>query len=500
MLDREAAAPFLALGLGAGLAYALTKRAMAKSKAAERPQHVGILAMESYFPRNCLPLTALEKADGCEGKYTVGLGQDVLAYFDDREDVGSVLLTAVARLLENYGITPEQVGRLEVGTETLIDKSKTIKTTLLAHLFGENADVEGVTSTNACYGGTAALLNSLAWVESSAWDGRYAVVVCGDIAVYEKGPARPTSGGGAVAMLVGPDAPLSFSGFPRSTHATETYDFYKPRGDTEYPTVDGKLSQTAYLTAVDECWAGLKAKLDAQAAAAASSAKLAAPTSLDSFDYALLHSPYNKLVQKGFARLLADDLRSDPSRPEWASDAEAQKWAKVAAAESVGDRAAEKPLQKLADSRWKRMCDAGHTLSKQVGNCYTAALYMNLLSLVSNVGEDLVGKKVLLFSYGSGAVATAFIAEGRTPSTAEGTMFSLSRIQRVADVHARLASRTKRDVSAFGAAMDLRASRYGKADYEPKGSIADLFPGTWYLSKVDSLYRRSYARAMKYFE
>lgn len=42
----------------------------------------------------------------------------------------------------------------------------------------------------------------------SEWDGRYALVVCGDIAVYEAGPARPTGGCGAVAMLIGPDAPL----------------------------------------------------------------------------------------------------------------------------------------------------------------------------------------------------------------------------------------------------------------------------------------------------
>lgn len=39
--------------------------------------------------------------------------------------------------------------------------------------------IAGIDSKNACYGGTAALLNSLAWVESSAWDGRYAIVVAG---------------------------------------------------------------------------------------------------------------------------------------------------------------------------------------------------------------------------------------------------------------------------------------------------------------------------------
>lgn len=35
-------------------------------------------------------------------------------------------------------------------------------------------------------------------------------MVAGDIAVYATGNARPTGGAGAVAMLVGPNAPLAF--------------------------------------------------------------------------------------------------------------------------------------------------------------------------------------------------------------------------------------------------------------------------------------------------
>ena len=42
----------------------------------------------------------------------------------------------------------------------------------------ENFDVEGVDNKNACYGGTAALMNTVNWVESSSWDGRFGVVVC----------------------------------------------------------------------------------------------------------------------------------------------------------------------------------------------------------------------------------------------------------------------------------------------------------------------------------
>ena len=80
-----------------------------------------------------------------------------------------------------------------IGTETLIDKSKSVKTVLM-DLFADsgNTDIEGIHTTNACYGGTASLFHAVDWVESSSWDGRYAIVVAADIAVYASGPARPT--------------------------------------------------------------------------------------------------------------------------------------------------------------------------------------------------------------------------------------------------------------------------------------------------------------------
>lgn len=63
--------------------------------------------------------------------------------------------------------------------------------------------VQGVDCVQACYGGTAAVQNAVNWVESRSWDGRFAVVVMTDISLYPAGPARPTSGAGAVALLIG---------------------------------------------------------------------------------------------------------------------------------------------------------------------------------------------------------------------------------------------------------------------------------------------------------
>lgn len=117
----------------------------------------------------------------------------------------------VSSLLEKYNIDPKSIGRLDVGTETIIDKSKSTKT-LLMDLFAKhgNHDVEGIDSKNACYGSTAALFNCINWMQSESWDGRNAIVMCGDIAIYKEGSARPVGGMGACAMLIGPDAPIVF--------------------------------------------------------------------------------------------------------------------------------------------------------------------------------------------------------------------------------------------------------------------------------------------------
>lgn len=115
----------------------------------------------------------------------------------DLPNLKIVVVDVVFFFVEKYQISPSLIGRMEVGTESLVDKSKAVKTVLM-DLFANhgNTDIEGIDSKNACYGGTAAFFNSLAWIESSAWDGRFAIVVAGDIAVYDKGPARPTGGAG----------------------------------------------------------------------------------------------------------------------------------------------------------------------------------------------------------------------------------------------------------------------------------------------------------------
>jgi hydroxymethylglutaryl-CoA synthase len=95
-----------------------------------------------------------------------------MGFAEDVEDIQSICLTAVQHLLEQTKVNPKQIGFLMVGTETIIDKSKSVKSTLM-QLFEEsgNTEIEGLDTTNACYGGTAALFHAVNWIESSSWDG-----------------------------------------------------------------------------------------------------------------------------------------------------------------------------------------------------------------------------------------------------------------------------------------------------------------------------------------
>ena len=127
---------------------------------------IGIHALEVYTPRHCVSADALEEARGCPGKYTSGLMMEQYSVCDDNEDAASMALTAVQSLMRRFGLHAGDIGMLAVGTESLLDRSKSIKTEVLTLLevHGNNS-VEGVDSHNASYGGTSALLQCVGWVE-----------------------------------------------------------------------------------------------------------------------------------------------------------------------------------------------------------------------------------------------------------------------------------------------------------------------------------------------
>ncbi|XP_071836385.1 hydroxymethylglutaryl-CoA synthase 1-like isoform X2 [Apostichopus japonicus] len=457
------------------------------------PNDVGIIAMEIYFPSQYVDQEELEKFDDVSsGKYTIGLGQTKMGFCTDCEDINSLCMTAVQNLMERNGIPAESIGRLEVGTETIIDKSKSVKTVLM-QLFEEsgNTDIEGIDTTNACYGGTAALFNAVNWVESSSWDGRYALVVAGDIAVYATGNARPTGGAGAVAMLVGPNASLVMERGLRGTHMQHAYDFYKPDMSSEYPCVDGKLSIQCYLGALDKCYERYRQKAEAAAGRDGESKQI----SLGDFKAICFHTPYCKLVQKSFGRLAFNDFLFDPS-PDTSEGGKypgLEGYRDAKREETFFDKNIEKAFMQCSKGEFDRKTKPSLHVATNVGNMYTPSLYGGLASLIaSSKLEDLIDTRIGMFSYGSGFAATFFSLRVSRDATPGSQLCKLHHS--LSDLEERLDSRNKVPPAVFAQAMKLREDTHHLAKYSPIGSTEELFPGTWYLSYVDEMHRRKYSR------
>lgn len=400
-------------------------------------------------------------------------------------------LTVVSNLLERNEIGVHQIGRLEVGTETIIDKSKSVKSVLM-QLFAPHGvtDILGIDTTNACYGGTAALFNAIDWIESSNWNGRLAVVVCGDIAVYAKGSARPTGGAGAIAMLVGPNAPLVFDRGVRSPYMNHAYDFYKPDLTSEYPVVDGKLSIQCYLSALDNCYQlyrqnYLKLNPDADPQ----------EIGLKKFDALVFHSPYCKLVQKSLARISFNDFllcTDEEKRREIYPDFCDQYESLPLLEDSYFDRDVEKMFMEYSKPIFMEKTKPSLFLANQVGNMYTPSVYSGLISLLIDADGDasqLLGRNVGVFSYGSGLASTMY-----SISITEDVEQLQSLLDKLSYVKPLLGNRIKISPAEFTELMEVRAENSHRTCYEPSGDVETLFPGTYYLNYVDEMHRRAYVK------
>merc|ERR1719367_2016640 len=106
---------------------------------------------------------------------------------------------------------------------------------------GNFANIEGVDMYNACYGGQAAGLCCLNWVESDRWDGRYGMSIATDISEAHNSHLF-TVGAACAGTLFFPDAPLAHTSY-RASCIMHRFDFFKPVGwKSMAPVVDGKYS------------------------------------------------------------------------------------------------------------------------------------------------------------------------------------------------------------------------------------------------------------------
>lgn len=137
--------------------------------------------------------------------------------------------------------------------------------------------------------------------------------------------------------------------------------------------------------------------------------------------------------------------------------------------------------------------DGSSLLAKFLGNTYTASVYMSLASLLHSQGSSAAGKRILVFSYGSGCASSMYTVW--IPSNDE-SIAQLSKIQKTLRLRERLDLCVARSVEDLIECTNQRLKDYHfkNGEYFPKGipRSIQLLPGTFYLSKIDAHGRRTY--------
>ncbi len=186
------------------------------------------------------------------------------------ENAYTMAASAVLRLIRDNDIDPRRIGYLGLGTESSTDNSagavivrgmvdRTLDTMGLPRL-SRNCEVPEI--KHGCLGGIYALKSAVRYLSTDGRD-RQAIVVCTDVAEYERGSSgEQTQGAGAVAMLCEPEATLFELDLDNSGSASDYRgaDFRKPHirhflGNSrsraecmrDFPIFNGKYSTYVYL-------------------------------------------------------------------------------------------------------------------------------------------------------------------------------------------------------------------------------------------------------------
>lgn len=329
-------------------------------------QKVGIEQIGVYWPACCVRTQDLAPVRGEDGaKIQFGLGIDSFAVPAPFEDGVTMAANAALHLFKHWKGSKGDIGRVVVGTESAMDSAKPMAA-YLHELLDLPPNCEAFDVKFACVAGTYALLDALRFARST---GRKALVVTTDISIYgpTAGSAEFTQGAGAVAMLVStrPDL-MVINPDETGTHTKDEPDFYRPFGRLE-AVVNGKYSVDCYLrslAAVDDY-----CKLTGANLFSSGDPKGGVKTMI-------FHVPYPGLPKKALDRILATHCVDDEKRASLHEN--------LKAALKAGSR---------------------------LGNAYTASLFFCLTGVLVSQGLSAVGRRIGLYSYGSGSGSKFLVAQ-----------------------------------------------------------------------------------------
>ncbi|MFH0907507.1 MAG: hydroxymethylglutaryl-CoA synthase [bacterium] len=313
----------------------------------------GIDGISFYSSNYFIDLKTLAAARGVDpNKYYKGIGQEKMAIPPPDEDIITMAASAAAPLVQKYD--PDDFELLLFATESAIDQSKA-GGIFVHRLLGLPARCRVVELKQACYGATVALQMARAMVDTQP--AKKVLVIGSDVARYELGsPGEPTQGCGAVAMVVSRDARAMALDAESGLYTEDVMDFWRPNY-RDQAIVDGKYSTRVYLNALTETWKQYH---------------VLTGRTIDDLFRCCYHLPFTRIAEKAHERL---------------AKANGKTLTGAQVDEQIGDTL---------------------RYNKISGNSYAASLYVALTSLLDSSTVDLSGKRIGMFSYGSGCVGEFF--------------------------------------------------------------------------------------------
>ena len=364
-------------------------------------------------------------------KYLHGIGIAKMSIPDIYQDSSVLAANAIYELIERDKLSPTDIARIDIATETGVDESKPVAAYvhgMLEQKFGKGSfkKTSGVEYKFACVSTADALESSLDWAWAGRSNGRCSIVCSTDIAKYPLNtPGEPTQGAGAVALLVKENPRLLAFDNVIGTYMEDEDDFWRPLFSTT-AVVHGKHSEKCYLKAMEgavDDWAE-------QAIASGLVRPRPGESLIDQFGPMSFHVPYPKMAEKGFAYLLRhfwrglsrwdEIVKKIGIEPKPAGFKKREEFEK---AESIYMRHFMETPRFQAEYNDK--VAEGLIHARESGNSYSASeksCLSMLLETKAGKDADLVGKRGGSGNYGSGskAKASSWIVQEEWKTVAKG--------------------------------------------------------------------------------
>ncbi|MCB0641732.1 MAG: hypothetical protein KDC44_08845, partial [Phaeodactylibacter sp.] len=420
---------------------------------------VGIEDISLYIPGQYLPIETLAAERGLDyEKLSKGLGLLKMAVPGLHEDAASMAANALEELIHRNQLNPHRIGRIYIGTESGVDGSKPLASYVLGMLeerqsggnrCSDRNHCDVVDMTFACIGAVDALQNTLDWVRANPEE--IGVVIATDIAKYElASTGEYTQGAGAVALLVKADPALLSIEHCWGVGTQDVHDFFKPlrafsketilleamdvmgmdrkqlNGHAEHlaqenqpasllkqsdaevqvwretPVFDGPYSNACYQDRIREALQHFQGK-------AIDRKLLPKGTALtERWASMIFHLPYAFHGKRIASEWFMLELKQQGKWPAFAKENELEELDLKAQKDPKGYGQLLRAVSKTAAYRKlvAEKIERGQRGSSQVGNLYTASIFMALISTLDAAQREALpwtSERLGFIAYGSGS-------------------------------------------------------------------------------------------------